>query len=103
MVCNEADYITIATCGAAPAVGATGGMGAVAPTGGMSTWGQCQCQPKCGNGVKQPGEMCDGADVGGATCMSMGKGTGPVLCTSQCALSTAMCVMPSGPMGGNGG
>ena len=88
--CEDADYVTIATCPAAMAAG------------GMSTWGQCQCQPKCGNGKKQPGEVCDGNDLGGVTCATMGK-TGMLTCTAQCALNMAMCTTPPGMTGGNGG
>ncbi|MGB6849446.1 MAG: M12 family metallo-peptidase [Thermoanaerobaculia bacterium] len=37
----------------------------------------------CGNGVKEPGEVCDGNDLGGATCPA-GCGGGPPTCNATC-------------------
>lgn len=46
----------------------------------------------CGNGVLEPGEECDGEDLGGATCESASGATDGVLrCTSACRLDTAGC------------
>lgn len=83
------DYITVATCPAAAA-------------GGTSTWSQCQCKPKCGNGAKQAAEACDGADLGNMTCATMGKGMGMVTCTAQCTINATMCkaVTATGGAGG---
>ncbi len=40
----------------------------------------------CGNGVVDPGEVCDGADLGGETCASQGcTGGGTLACLSDCS------------------
>src|SRR5207249_6307224 len=39
----------------------------------------------------QPGEDCDGADVGGATCVSLGFGGGTLACGADCAFDTSQC------------
>ncbi|HYH44191.1 MAG TPA: DNRLRE domain-containing protein [Thermoanaerobaculia bacterium] len=46
----------------------------------------------CGNGVREGGEQCDGADLGGATCLSRGFASGTLACKSNCAFDTAGCV-----------
>lgn len=52
----------------------------------------------CGNTVLDPGEQCDGADLGGATCDSIGGGfTGGALhCSSACAFDTTACTSAPG-------
>jgi len=46
----------------------------------------------CGNGVIDPGEVCDGADLGGATCASEGFSGGILACSASCgAFVTAAC------------
>jgi len=45
----------------------------------------------CGNGVREPGEACDGSDIGGATCSSQGCSGGTPTCTPTCTLSYASC------------
>ncbi len=47
--------------------------------------------PVCGNGVREGSEACDGADLGGATCASLGLGSGTLACTGQCAYNTSGC------------
>lgn len=48
--------------------------------------------PVCGNGVREDGEECDGADVGSATCANQGfPGGGRLRCTSACSLSVDEC------------
>ncbi len=42
-------------------------------------------QRVCGNGVVETGERCDGADVGGETCESLGFGAGTLVCAASCA------------------
>lgn len=44
----------------------------------------------CGNNVKDPGEQCDGNQLGGATCQSQGFDGGTLSC-SQCLLNTSGC------------
>ena len=49
-------------------------------------------QSVCGNGVLEDGEECDGSDLGGATCQSMGfTGGGELSCTASCTLDTSGC------------
>ncbi len=45
----------------------------------------------CGNGVREGGEQCDGADLGGATCASQGFSGGTLACKGNCAFDTAGC------------
>lgn len=47
----------------------------------------------CGDGIKRAGvESCDGADLGGATCQSVGSYSGGTLtCSSTCAFDTSGC------------
>ena len=48
--------------------------------------------PGCGNGVKEGAEECDGADLGGATCASLGfTGGGTLGCTAGCGFNTSGC------------
>lgn len=57
--------------------------------------------PQCGNGLREPGEVCDGADLGGATCQSLGFGEGTVTCRLGCAsLDTSGCSPPCTPQCG---
>lgn len=53
--------------------------------------------PGCGDGVKTPTEVCDGADLGGATCATAAaRGwSGIVSCTAACQLNTAGCTTPA--------
>jgi len=48
---------------------------------------------RCGDNVKNGTELCDGADVGTATCASLGQGfTGGTLgCTAACTYDTSAC------------
>ncbi|HUE29308.1 MAG TPA: hypothetical protein VMR79_00430, partial [Verrucomicrobiae bacterium] len=54
--------------------------------------GECTCAMTCGTvaGI-QPGEDCDGADLGGATCVSLGFGGGTLACSPDCAFDTSQC------------
>jgi pectate lyase len=46
----------------------------------------------CGNGVKETGETCDGSDLGGASCSSLGLGTGSLGCLADCsAFDSTLC------------
>ena len=40
--------------------------------------------PVCGNGVREPGELCDGADVGDAVCTDFGFDGGDLACADSC-------------------
>ncbi len=72
---------------------------------GVATCGDGYCQPSededtcpqdctqtgCGNGVLEDGEECDGGELGGATCVSLGFSSGSLGCTSSCAFNTSFC------------
>ena len=45
----------------------------------------------CGDGKLDPGEACDGADLGAATCESLGWRQGQLACTATCDLDLADC------------
>jgi hypothetical protein len=39
---------------------------------------------ECGNGAREPGELCDGADLGDASCASLGGSGGVLACATDC-------------------
>ena len=45
----------------------------------------------CGNGVKEGSESCDGLDLGGQTCTTLGFGSGTLSCNTNCTFNTAGC------------
>jgi len=47
--------------------------------------------PGCGNGVVEVAESCDGADLGGATCASLGFLSGTLACTAGCGYDVSGC------------
>jgi hypothetical protein len=47
---------------------------------------------RCGNGVREGHEQCDGADRGGIECRALGFGHGDLSCTPECLFDTARCV-----------
>lgn len=53
---------------------------------------------RCGNGTKDSGEQCDGNDLGGESCVSLGYGGGALGCKSDCTFDTSACTA-----GGRGG
>ena len=67
--------------------GGSGDGGAAQGGGGQGGQGSATC----GNGIAQPGEGCDGADLGGLTCQSFGFDTGDLACSADCVLDTAGC------------
>lgn len=46
----------------------------------------------CGDGAATGAESCDGADLGGATCESLGYSSGSLACTSGCGYDVSGCV-----------
>ncbi len=48
-------------------------------------------QPYCGNGAIDDGEECDGASLGGATCVSRGFSGGILTCSLDCMFDTDEC------------
>lgn len=57
----------------------------------------------CGDGVIGVGEQCDGAELGGASCFSLGFNRGNLSCTGACTLNAAACIANNGGGGGGGG
>ena len=65
---------------------------AVTSAGGVPQW----LPLTCGNGVVDAYEACDGPQLGGASCSSLGLGTGVLACTGGCELDASGCsVAPS--------
>lgn len=71
-------------------------------TGGSCTAGQTQCVSdascgggnggeNCGDGTIDAGEQCDGSNLGGATCESLGYGTGALGCKQNCTFDYSGC------------
>lgn len=54
----------------------------------------------CGDGIIQSGESCDGTNLNGATCSSLGYTSGSLSCTSDCKFKETNCV-GSGSQCGN--
>lgn len=67
---------------------------ATATTGGAATTtGNGTGSAGCGDGIVSPGEQCDGADLQGFNCESMGLGTGTLACDPvMCTFDTSMCM-----------
>jgi hypothetical protein len=55
---------------------------------------------ECGNGTRETGEACDGADLGGFTCENTGYASGTLSCEPSCFLNFESCV--ANPVCGNG-
>jgi len=52
----------------------------------------CENSGRCGDGVRQEEyEACEGADLGGATCQSLGYYLGTLACASSCTFDTSGC------------
>lgn len=60
---------------------------------GMGGTGGAPQHSLCGDGVRDGGEQCDGDDLGGATCASLGLGPGELSCAQGCGLITAGCAL----------
>jgi hypothetical protein len=45
----------------------------------------------CGDGIRDATELCDGRDLGGATCASIGNGSGSLACRNDCTLEISGC------------
>jgi hypothetical protein len=54
----------------------------------------------CGNGVRETGEACDGADLGGFNCGNVGYASGTLGCEASCLFNFDGCV--ANPVCGNG-
>jgi peroxiredoxin len=45
----------------------------------------------CGNGIREAGEQCDGANLGGQTCAGLGFASGTLTCNPNCTINTSGC------------
>ena len=53
----------------------------------------CDAPPVCGNNTIELGEVCDGTDLGGESCVSQGFDNGVLACLSTCQdFDTTLCV-----------
>lgn len=59
---------------------------------GFNTAG-CVPLPSCGNAVKEGSEQCDGAQLGGQTCVGLGFDQGTLVCSGSCTFDTANCTV----------
>lgn len=51
---------------------------------------------RCGDGIAQAAETCDGSDLKGATCLTEGFEGGSLVCSGECALVTTACTRRCG-------
>ena len=58
------------------------------------------CAVVCGNDRIDNGEQCDGAQLNGSTCFSLGQGNGTLSCNNLCLFDISQCV--AGPECGDG-
>lgn len=74
-----------------------GACGKACPTGQSCVDGRCRGgdaqQPVaiCGNNTAEAAEQCDGTDLRGATCASLGLGAGTLACGPGCTYNTSGC------------
>ncbi len=57
----------------------------------------------CGNNIIEADEECDGTDLGGETCKSLGYAGGTLSCQTDCTFKTTACTSGGGGGGGGGG
>ncbi|MBW2701447.1 MAG: hypothetical protein JRF33_11575 [Deltaproteobacteria bacterium] len=58
----------------------------------ISVLGGCSSSESlCGNGQVDPGEQCDGSQLGGHSCLSLGLGEGVLACNGNCQLDRGVC------------
>lgn len=96
------------TTGPGTATATTDASGSTQPAGTGTTDASTTAGPACGDGVVDVGEACDGAELGGMTCMSLGFTQGVLACDDACQLDTSGCsgmpacadalVPPGGPV-----
>jgi len=58
--------------------------------------------PYCGDGILNGNEECDGSDLDGKTCRSLGFSSGTLSCSATCEFDTSLCTRRSSG-GGSGG
>jgi hypothetical protein len=62
---------------------------------GSESAGSCASDCGCGNGVANPGEDCDGVDLGGGTCMEAVQRGGTLSCNANCTFDVSACTLAS--------
>ncbi|MFC2174370.1 hypothetical protein ACFLQ2_00685 [archaeon] len=61
-------------------------------------------EAKCGDGIIEGGESCEGVDLNGQTCGGLGYASGTLSCSGSCTFDTSKCSSGgSGDPGGPGG
>lgn len=66
-------------------------------------WGECTATQSCGDGVKNGNEICDGSDLDGNSCVSLGFVGGTLGCNLLCdGFNTSQCNSGGGGPGGGG-
>jgi len=58
------------------------------------------CALTCGDGRADTGEACDGADLAGASCQTVGFVGGTLACSSRCTFDTSGCTAGAFPASG---
>ncbi len=61
------------------------------PDGDLSPNPSCRSNGSCSNGSIDVGEQCDGGDLGGADCQSLGYDDGALRCGADCGYDTGGC------------
>ncbi len=74
-------------------LGFDGGNLACAPDCSQVIESGCMQAPNCGNGQLDVGEACDGNNLNGQTCQSLGYDGGVLLCTNGCMINTEACTV----------
>jgi len=59
--------------------------------------------PGCGDEIIGSGEQCEGANLGGSSCSSLGFSGGTLSCSSVCTFNTSACTSAGGGGSGGGG
>lgn len=95
--------VALCTGGKWSACACTGAMTG-AQTAATGTAAMTASTASCGNSKAEGDEQCDGSDLKGMTCMSLGMGaaTSMLKCNSRCMFDTLMCVSASATKGTGG-
>jgi len=59
--------------------------------------------PVCGNGIRENDEQCDGADMAGKNCQTLGFSRGVLSCKPSCELNVAGCSRTQSSSGSSAG
>ena len=54
------------------------------------------CTSVCGDGKQETGEQCDGSDLAGASCTSLGYAQGTLTCSASCTYNLSNCTSKCG-------